>query len=279
MTRAARRPRRARAADRRRAERRRRCAGQLGEGGRRRVLDRFTWRKTAEGTAEHYYLELEAHAQRDTRDRGVDADRRLRTTRVAARRAPARPRLGRRAARVRSDAPRRARHRARLLRRRPEGRRPRSRARCSPATKSTYDAVGRRRRTATRSTCRSPTTRSTASSCPRCSSTSGTTSARSIEIVRVLRPGGRVAATVPTRWPERVSWALNWRYHDTPGGHVRIYRQHELEDLHRRAPGRRQGRHRGRRRPHQDASPGARRSARTSTGVSPRGPKGSPPRR
>jgi MMP alpha-(1->4)-mannosyltransferase len=36
----------------------------LGEGGRRRVLDRFTWRKTAEGTAEHYYLELEAHEKR-----------------------------------------------------------------------------------------------------------------------------------------------------------------------------------------------------------------------
>jgi SAM-dependent methyltransferase len=49
------------------------------------------------------------------------------------------------------------------------------------------------------------------------------------EIARVLRPGGRVAATVPTRWPERVSWVLNWRYHDTPGGHVRIYRRHELE--------------------------------------------------
>ncbi|MCZ7534812.1 MAG: class I SAM-dependent methyltransferase [Acidimicrobiia bacterium] len=49
------------------------------------------------------------------------------------------------------------------------------------------------------------------------------------QLVRVLRPGGRLAVTVPTRWPERVSWALNWRYHDTPGGHVRIYRQHELE--------------------------------------------------
>lgn len=36
----------------------------LGEGGRRRVLDRFTWRRTAEGTAEHYALELEAHARR-----------------------------------------------------------------------------------------------------------------------------------------------------------------------------------------------------------------------
>ncbi|MET1002445.1 MAG: glycosyltransferase family 4 protein [Acidimicrobiia bacterium] len=37
---------------------------QMGEGGLRRVLDRYTWRRTAEGTAEHYYLELEAHAQR-----------------------------------------------------------------------------------------------------------------------------------------------------------------------------------------------------------------------
>jgi glycosyltransferase involved in cell wall biosynthesis len=37
---------------------------QLGEGGRRRVLDRFTWRRTAQGTAEHYYLELEANARR-----------------------------------------------------------------------------------------------------------------------------------------------------------------------------------------------------------------------
>ena len=36
----------------------------LGEGGRRRVLDRFTWRKTAEGSAEQYCLELEAHARR-----------------------------------------------------------------------------------------------------------------------------------------------------------------------------------------------------------------------
>ncbi|MFM8237204.1 MAG: class I SAM-dependent methyltransferase [Actinomycetota bacterium] len=49
------------------------------------------------------------------------------------------------------------------------------------------------------------------------------------EVARVLRPGGRLAATVPTRWPERVSWALNHRYHDTPGGHVRIYRQRDLE--------------------------------------------------
>jgi SAM-dependent methyltransferase len=49
------------------------------------------------------------------------------------------------------------------------------------------------------------------------------------ELVRVLRPGGRMAVTVPTRWPERVNWAINPRYHDIPGGHVRIYRQHELK--------------------------------------------------
>jgi len=49
------------------------------------------------------------------------------------------------------------------------------------------------------------------------------------ELVRVLKPGGRIAVTVPTRWPERICWALDYRYHDTPGGHVRIYRQHELE--------------------------------------------------
>jgi SAM-dependent methyltransferase len=55
------------------------------------------------------------------------------------------------------------------------------------------------------------------------------------ELTRVLRPGGRMAVTVPTRWPERVCWALDHHYHDTPGGHVRIYRQHELEEKLERA--------------------------------------------
>jgi SAM-dependent methyltransferase len=54
------------------------------------------------------------------------------------------------------------------------------------------------------------------------------------ELVRVLKPGGRMAVTIPTRWPERVNWALDHEYHDAPGAHVRIFRQHELElDLER----------------------------------------------
>jgi SAM-dependent methyltransferase len=44
------------------------------------------------------------------------------------------------------------------------------------------------------------------------------------EIARVVRPGGRVAVTVPRYWPERVCWALSQEYHDVAGGHVRIYR-------------------------------------------------------
>jgi SAM-dependent methyltransferase len=48
------------------------------------------------------------------------------------------------------------------------------------------------------------------------------------EIARVLRPGGTAAVSVPRWLPERVCWALSDRYHDRPGGHVRIYRGQEL---------------------------------------------------
>jgi SAM-dependent methyltransferase len=48
------------------------------------------------------------------------------------------------------------------------------------------------------------------------------------EVVRVLRPGGHVAVTVPRWWPERVCWALSDAYHEVEGGHVRIYRGHDL---------------------------------------------------
>lgn len=48
------------------------------------------------------------------------------------------------------------------------------------------------------------------------------------ELARVLRPGGRLAVTVPRRWPERICWALSDEYHEVAGGHVRIYRASEL---------------------------------------------------
>ncbi|MGH9292766.1 MAG: class I SAM-dependent methyltransferase [Acidimicrobiales bacterium] len=48
------------------------------------------------------------------------------------------------------------------------------------------------------------------------------------ELARVLRPGGRLAVTVPRFWPELVSWALSREYHTVDGGHVRIYRRSQL---------------------------------------------------
>jgi SAM-dependent methyltransferase len=48
------------------------------------------------------------------------------------------------------------------------------------------------------------------------------------EVVRVLRPGGTVAATVPRFWPEAVCWALSDEYHSNEGGHVRIFRRGRL---------------------------------------------------
>lgn len=48
------------------------------------------------------------------------------------------------------------------------------------------------------------------------------------EIVRVLKPGGRIAVTVPSFLPERICWALSEDYHTVPGGHIRIYTLAEL---------------------------------------------------
>ncbi|MED5292972.1 MAG: methyltransferase domain-containing protein [Actinomycetota bacterium] len=50
------------------------------------------------------------------------------------------------------------------------------------------------------------------------------------ELVRVLRPGGSIAVTVPAWMAEKICWRLNDEYHapKAVGGHVRIYRKSEL---------------------------------------------------
>lgn len=48
------------------------------------------------------------------------------------------------------------------------------------------------------------------------------------ELARVLRPGGRIALTVPRWLPEAICWRLSEDYHNTPGGHLRIYTDQEL---------------------------------------------------
>lgn len=50
------------------------------------------------------------------------------------------------------------------------------------------------------------------------------------ELVRVLRPGGTLAVSVPRWFPEIVNWRLSAEYHNVPGGHIRIYTDAELVD-------------------------------------------------
>lgn len=50
------------------------------------------------------------------------------------------------------------------------------------------------------------------------------------ELIRVLRPGGTMAITVPRWLPEVINWRLSADYHNAEGGHIRIYTDHELVD-------------------------------------------------
>jgi len=49
------------------------------------------------------------------------------------------------------------------------------------------------------------------------------------ELVRVLKPGGRLCVSVPRAWPEQICWWLSREYHNTPGGHIRIFNRHFLK--------------------------------------------------
>ena len=48
------------------------------------------------------------------------------------------------------------------------------------------------------------------------------------EIMRVLRPGGTVAVSVPDQLSESILWRLSPCYWNIPGGHVRIYGRREI---------------------------------------------------
>lgn len=51
------------------------------------------------------------------------------------------------------------------------------------------------------------------------------------ELIRVLRPGGLLAISVPDEYAERLLWRLSPRYRNTPGGHVRIYQRKAIARL------------------------------------------------
>ena len=57
------------------------------------------------------------------------------------------------------------------------------------------------------------------------------------ELTRVLRPGGTIAVTVPSLFPEKVCWSLSEDYYapKAAGGHVRIYRRQQIVAMLRAA--------------------------------------------
>ena len=57
------------------------------------------------------------------------------------------------------------------------------------------------------------------------------------ELTRVLRPGGTIAVTVPSLFPEKICWSLSEDYYapKAAGGHVRSYRRQQIVAMLRAA--------------------------------------------
>ena len=51
------------------------------------------------------------------------------------------------------------------------------------------------------------------------------------ELIRVLKPGGVLALSVPRFLPEWICWQLSEGYQQMPGGHVRIFKHSSLKQL------------------------------------------------
>ena len=51
------------------------------------------------------------------------------------------------------------------------------------------------------------------------------------ELIRVLKPEGILAVSVPRFFPEWICWKLSEGYQKTPGGHVRIFKHNELKRI------------------------------------------------
>lgn len=48
------------------------------------------------------------------------------------------------------------------------------------------------------------------------------------ELVRVVKPDGLLAVSVPRAWPEEICWRLSKAYHEVEGGHIRIFNALQL---------------------------------------------------
>ena len=210
----------------------------VGAAGRQRVLERWTWRRCAELTVEQYreVLAMPANVEKSRRNRTAPALMlTIRFDRLAA--------LGLRpGGRVLDVGAGFGRHAFELARRGHPRRRPRLRRRRGARHEGHVRGDGRGRRdprraatsaccAATPRGCRSPTASFDAVITSEVLEHIPDDTGALAEMVRVLRPGGAFAATVPTWLPEKINWMLSDEYHAPAavGGHVRIYSATELK--------------------------------------------------